>query len=155
MIITSYKDCTVPTELQDGITTASFAENYPLRILVAEDNMINQKLIERILHKLGYRFDMVSDGTQVINSLRNKEYDVILMDVRMPEMGGFEATLIIRQMTISQPYIVAMTANSMEKDRDECLQTGMNDFVSKPFHLDEITKILKNISPRFSGNTIN
>ena len=155
MILTSYKDCIVPPEMQSGTTTGSFAENYPLRILVAEDNPINQKLIERILHKLGYQFCMATNGIQALNSLKEREFDVILMDVRMPEMDGFEATQIIRQMTINQPYIIAMTANSMTQDREECLQAGMNDYIAKPFNSDGITKILKNVSLLHSGNNMN
>lgn len=129
---------------QNEILNISFADHYPLRILIAEDNIINQKLIERILHKLGYQTDTVSDGMQVLKSFVKKEYNVILMDVRMPEMDGFETTHTIRQMEIAQPYIIAMTANSMSSDKTECLQNGMNDYVSKPLSTAEIINSLKN-----------
>ena len=128
---------------KDGILSDSFADEYPLNILVAEDNLINQKLIERILHKLGYKIDIAANGIQVLNSLKLKNYNVILMDIQMPEMDGLETTGIIRGMTIEQPYIIALTANAMSKDREECIKKGMNNYVSKPMRLHEIIKILK------------
>jgi CheY-like chemotaxis protein len=137
------KDLFVPEDPQDGTLMASFAKDYPLNILIAEDDIINQKLIERILYKLGYHTDTVPDGIQVLSSIVKKDYNVILMDVRMPELDGMETTQYIRKMTIEQPYIIAMTANAMSKDRDECLQSGMNDYIAKPLRLNEIIKTLK------------
>jgi len=138
------KDLFVSENSQGDILTNTFAETYPLKILVAEDNNVNQKLIERILRKLGYQSDTVSDGAQVLNSLATKEYNVILMDIRMPEMDGLTATQNIRQMKVEQPYIIAMTANAMSSDREDCLQSGMNDYISKPIFIAEIVKTLKN-----------
>lgn len=143
MILAPPKAETFPGDLQGQITTNLFAEIYPLNILIAEDNFINQKLIERILHKLGYETDTASNGIQVLDYFAKKEYNVILMDIRMPEMDGFEAMQNVRQMTIDQPYIVAMTANA---DKQECLQNGMNDYISKPFYMNDIVEILKNAS---------
>ena len=143
MILAPCKDSPALEDSQSGFLMASFAENYPLSILIAEDNIINQKLIERILHKLGYKTDMVSDGTQVFDMLGKKKYNVILMDVRMPEMDGYEATQLIRKMAIDQPYIIAMTANALASDKAECLQMGMNNYMAKPMSLEEIIKILK------------
>lgn len=143
MIQAPCKDPNVSEDSQNRILTASFAENYPLCILVAEDNIINQKLIERILYKLGYKTDIVSDGIQVLDMIVRKKYNVILMDVRMPEMDGFEATQIIRHLAIEQPYIIAMTANSMLSDKEECLMNGMNDYIAKPMRLDDIIEVLK------------
>ena len=140
----SNKDFFVPENSQGGYLTSTFAEGYPLSILIAEDNIVNQKLIERILQKLGYQIDIVSDGIQVLNSIERKEYNVILMDIRMPEMDGLEATHAIRQMGIAQPYIIAMTANAMSNDKIECLQNGMNDYVAKPLSTVEIINSLKN-----------
>ena len=128
---------------QDGYLGKSFAESFPLNILIAEDNIVNQKLIERILRKLGYETDTASDGIQVLNSIAKKEYTVILMDIRMPEMDGLETTRAIRQMAIVQPYIIAMTANAMSNDRLECLENGMNAYMSKPLSTDEIIDSLK------------
>jgi CheY-like chemotaxis protein len=141
-----HKDLYVATGPQNGILTNLFAENLPLNILIAEDDFINQKLIENILHRLGYRTDTVSNGIQVLNSLTKRDYNVILMDVRMPNMGGFEATQVIRQMEIEQPYIIAMTANTTSRDREECLNIGMNDYVAKPMRIAEIIKTLMNAS---------
>ena len=143
MIFTPCKDSTVLEDSQSGILTASFAEYYPLNILIAEDNIINQKLIERILHKLGYKTDTVSDGIQVFDLLVKKKYNVILMDVRMPEMDGFETTKLIRKMTIDQPYIIAMTANAMLSDKEDCLSIGMDNYLAKPMRQEDIVKILK------------
>lgn len=146
ILVAPHKELFVSEDPQGGVLTSLFAENHPLNILIAEDDFVNQKLIERILQKLGYQTDIVSDGTQVLNSLVKKDYNVILMDVRMPEMGGFETTQIIRKMTIEQPFIIAMTANAMSQDKVECLNIGMNDYIAKPMRLAEIIKILKNAS---------
>jgi CheY-like chemotaxis protein len=144
LTFSSHEDNADSEDQQSAILTDSFSINYPLNILIAEDNMINQRLIARILHKLGYQINTANDGIQVLESLKKKDYNVILMDVQMPEMDGFEATQVIRQMSIEQPYIIAMTANAMSNDKDECLQIGMNDYIAKPMRLAEIIKILKN-----------
>jgi CheY-like chemotaxis protein len=144
MILTApHKDLYVSEDSSGGILSSSFASDYPLNILIVEDDIVNQKLIERILQKLGYITDTVSDGIHVLSSLIKKEYNVILMDVRMPEMDGLEATMNIRKMQIEQPYIIAMTANAMSNDKDECIQIGMNDYISKPMRMPEIVRILK------------
>lgn len=127
----------------NGNITTSLGEQCPLSILIAEDNSVNQILIERILSKLGYRTDTACNGIQALNALAVKNYDVVLMDVRMPEMDGFEATQAIRRMgIITQPFIIAMTANAMSNDREECLEIGMNEYISKPVRLNEITEKL-------------
>ncbi|MCX6236231.1 MAG: response regulator [Bacteroidia bacterium] len=154
MIFAPQKYQSVSDDQYGGILTTSFAEIYPLKILIAEDNMINQKLIEKVLQKLGYLPDTAYDGIQVLDSLKEKVYDVILMDVQMPVMDGFETTLVVRQMTIVQPYIIAMTANAMSNDRDECIKIGMNDYIAKPMRLAEIMKILKNAAAYFASYKI-
>ena len=139
------KDLFISEDSQNGILKATFAEKYPLSILVADDDFINQKLIGRILVKLGYQTDMVTDGKNVLESLKKKYFNVILMDVQMPEMNGFEATRLIRKTSIEQqPYIIAMTANALPQDRNDCLNVGMNDYTAKPMRPKEIIKILKN-----------
>jgi len=143
MILAPHNAHPISENRQTSILTDSFAEDYPLSILIAEDNIINQKLIERILHKLGYKADIASDGIQALDLIVKKKYNVILMDVRMPEMDGFETTQQIRKMAIEQPYIIAMTANTMLSDKEECLNIGMNDYIAKPMHLEEIVKILR------------
>lgn len=149
-VLTPQKKYIISEDAQIGILSSSFAEDYPLNILIAEDNLINQKLIERILHKLGYLTYTVSDGIQVLDTLVKMEQNVILMDVQMPEMNGLETTQAIRQMSIEQPYIIAMTANALSKDREDCLKIGMNDYIAKPMRLAEIIKILKNASGHFA-----
>ncbi len=119
------------------------AESYPLRILLAEDNIVNQKVTLRILERLGYRADVVIDGREAVSAIRRRTYDVVLMDVQMPEMDGMEATQIIRsERQDGAPYIIAMTAAAMQMDRDKCLAAGMNDFVSKPTRVEALVDAL-------------
>lgn len=125
------------------IPSVEFAEKNPLSILVAEDNAVNQKLTLIILKKLGYQADVVGDGKLVLKALNLKKYDLILMDVQMPEMDGLESTRRIRQQNTAQPVIVAMTANAMKEDREECFAAGMDDYVNKPIKLGELLKVLQ------------
>jgi len=113
---------------------AKLAERNPLRILLAEDNHINQKVATRILAQMGYRADVAANGFEALEAVRRQTYDVILMDVQMPEMSGLEATAELRRRLPDsyQPRIIAMTANAMEEDRKECLAAGMDDFLPKP-----------------------
>ena len=146
IIVNPTKDLSLPIEPQTGILVSSFAEYHPLTILIAEDDFINQKLIENILHRLGYRTYTVSDGVQVLDVLKKKNFNAIFMDVCMPEMGGYETTQAIRKMNIKQPYIIAMTGNTAANAKDECLNFGMNDYIAKPMPLAGIIKTLKNAS---------
>jgi signal transduction histidine kinase/CheY-like chemotaxis protein/ligand-binding sensor domain-containing protein len=120
-----------------------FSKKYPLRILIAEDNPVNQKLTARVLSKLGYGCDIVMNGVEVLDAIKQNKFDVILMDVQMPEMDGLEATRIIRQQYGLKPIIVAMTANAMQGDREECLRAGMDDYVSKPVKFDALISVLE------------
>jgi CheY-like chemotaxis protein len=113
-----------------------------LRILMAEDNLVNQKVALSMLKKLGYKADVATNGLEVLQALKNKPYDVVLMDVQMPEMDGLEATRRIRGSGLST-RIVAMTAHALEGDKDECLQAGMNEYISKPINMEELRKILE------------
>jgi signal transduction histidine kinase/CheY-like chemotaxis protein len=116
---------------------------HPLRILLAEDNAVNQKLALRILERLGYRADVASNGLEAVESIERQTYDVILMDVQMPEMDGLDATRSIRQLAqVIQPHIIAMTANAMEGDREMCIAAGMDDYVSKPIRVNELVEAL-------------
>jgi CheY-like chemotaxis protein len=121
----------------------TLAQEYPLRILVAEDHPVNQKLALTVLDKLGYQPDMAANGKEALDRVSHQNYDVILMDVQMPEMDGLEATRMIRRCIQNQPIILAMTANAMQGDRDSCLQAGMDDYISKPLELDELIAQLK------------
>jgi signal transduction histidine kinase/CheY-like chemotaxis protein len=119
------------------------AKKHPLRILLAEDNQVNQKLALRLLEQMGYRADVASNGLEAVESVKRQPYDVILMDVQMPEMDGLDATRTIRKLDIRQPYIVAMTANAMQGDREMCLAAGMEFYVTKPIRVPELVSALK------------
>ena len=117
----------------------NFSEKYPLKILVAEDDQINQKVIFHILNKLGYKPNLAENGSRAVDEVRLNQYDIILMDMQMPEMDGLEATRFIRKHLDNQPTIIALTANTMQGDLEKCLDAGMNDYISKPVKLDELT----------------
>jgi CheY-like chemotaxis protein len=125
-----------------------FALHHPINILIAEDNAINQKLAKYILNKMGYHPDIVGNGHEALNALVNKKYDIILMDIQMPEMDGLEATRFIRQNMDHQPAIIAMTANVMTEDKEACLAAGMNGYLSKPLKLQEIMDTLVEWEPK-------
>ncbi|MGC4104101.1 response regulator [Ferruginibacter sp.] len=121
---------------------ADFAKEHPLRILVAEDNLVNQKLALKILSKLGFEAELAENGRIAVDMAEKNNYDVIFMDMQMPEMDGLEATRMIRKTLAVQPTIIAMTANAMKEDRDQCLESGMDDFLSKPVKLEELVNML-------------
>lgn len=133
---------------------AQIAERHPLKILLAEDNVVNQKVALHLLQQLGYRADIASNGLEVLAALRRQAYDVVLMDVQMPEMDGLTATRRICQEwpPATRPYIIAMTANAMQGDRELCKASGMNDYVSKPIRLEALVKAL-NACPSNASNT--
>jgi signal transduction histidine kinase/DNA-binding response OmpR family regulator len=113
-----------------------------LRILVAEDNAVNQKVALGMLKKLGYRADVAANGLEVLDALSRQDYDLVFMDVQMPELDGIETTRRIHQRDEPAPYIVAMTANAMEGDRESCLAAGMHDYVAKPVRPAELKRAL-------------
>jgi len=127
---------------------AGMAKKHPLRILLAEDLLVNQKLAIRLLDQMGYRADLASNGLETIESLERQPYDVILMDVQMPEMDGLEATRHIRKSDLRQPYIIAMTANAMQGDRELCLEAGMDFYIAKPIRVPELIAALRLVKPR-------
>jgi len=120
------------------------ADTLPLKILVAEDNTVNQKVVQLLLHNLGYRADLAANGIETLAALERQSYDVVLMDVQMPEMDGLEATrrLRARYGTGNGPRVIAMTANAMPGDREKCLAAGMDAYVSKPVELNDIRAVL-------------
>jgi GAF domain-containing protein/CheY-like chemotaxis protein/tetratricopeptide (TPR) repeat protein len=125
------------------------AKEHPLRILVAEDILVNQKLALRLLQQMGYRADIASNGLEAVQSVERQPYDVVLMDVQMPEMDGLEASrrICARWPRGQRPAIIAMTANAMQGDREMCLEAGMDDYVSKPIRPDELVKALLKVIP--------
>lgn len=137
------KDAPGKKENDGAKITTDFAIHFPLNILVAEDNLINQKVILQLLKKLGYQPRLANNGKEVLNALSAENFDIILMDVQMPEMDGLEATRIIRAENEEQPVIIAMTASAMPEDKAECLRAGMDYFVSKPVSFNELTASLQ------------
>jgi CheY-like chemotaxis protein len=129
---------------------AEMGTRHPLRILLAEDNVVNQKLALRILQQMGYRADLASNGLEAIESVRRQTYDVILMDVQMPEMDGLDAAreICARWQPHERPRIVAMTANAMQGDRDMCLAAGMDDYLTKPIRVERLVEALTQVQPR-------
>jgi signal transduction histidine kinase/CheY-like chemotaxis protein len=121
------------------------AERLPLRILLAEDDRVNQKVILRMLARLGYQADMAGDGQQVLDALRRQPYDVVLMDVQMPEMDGVQATQGVRELLPidQQPWIIALTAYALPGDREQYIAAGMDDYISKPIRLQDLVEILE------------
>jgi CheY-like chemotaxis protein len=121
-------------------------ERHPLRILLAEDNAVNQKLAMRLLSQMRYGAEVAADGQQAIDALERSDYDVVLMDVQMPELDGLEATRRIRARWPDRRLrIVAMTANAMAGDREACLAAGMDDYISKPIRPEELTAALERV----------
>ena len=131
---------TPPSAIDTGL-----AERLPLRILLAEDNAINQKLTLRILEKMGYHAEAVGNGLEVLDAVRRRPYDLIFMDIQMPEMDGLDATrrLVAEWPAEVRPIIVAMTAAAMHGDRELCLAAGMDDYISKPVRMAELSAIVE------------
>ena len=129
---------------------AGFARRNPLRLLLADDNAINQKVGLSVLRKLGYHADIANNGLEVIKALEEKTYDVLLLDVQMPEMDGLEAarTICRRWPEARRPRIIAMTGNALMGDREKCLDAGMDDYISKPIRIGELQAALERWSTR-------
>ena len=124
-----------------------------LVILLAEDNQVNQKVAMSMLKHLNYKADVAGNGLGVLSSLEKKDYDLILMDIQMPDMDGLEATRNIReQKTKKQPYIIAMTAYALDGDREEFLKAGMDDYLSKPIRMEELKLALKKCEKVLKAN---
>jgi CheY-like chemotaxis protein len=120
-------------------------QRLPLKILIAEDNIVNQKLAISLLNMMGYRVDSVMNGKEVLDILGEKDFDIIFMDIQMPEMNGIEATIRIFE-TIpveKQPLVIAITANAMVGDREKCLEVGMVDYMAKPIKIAELQKMIE------------
>ena len=154
-------------QLHDSLDASRFVVNgnntpSSLRILLAEDNVTNQKVATKLLQRLGYRADIASNGLEVLDALNRQSYDVILMDVQMPEMDGLETARCIcieygdgNDQRPRKPWIIAMTANAMKGDREMCLQAGMDDYVTKPVRREELANALARCQPLEPMSKIN
>jgi GAF domain-containing protein/DNA-binding response OmpR family regulator len=133
-----------------GRLDPEMAARHPLRILLAEDNVVNQKLALRLLQQMGYRADLASNGIEAIESVQRQTYDVVLMDVQMPDMDGLDASrrICAQWGPHERPRIVAMTANAMQGDRDMCLAAGMDDYVTKPIRVEQLVEALNHVPAR-------
>ena len=140
----------LPVALAKPSIDPTMATRHPLRILLAEDNLVNQKLALRLLSQMGYRADLAANGIEAIQCIERQPYDLVLMDVQMPEMDGLEATrrITARGPTAQRPRIVAMTANAMQGDREECIAAGMDDYVTKPIRVDALVQALLGAAAR-------
>ncbi|MBD2215322.1 response regulator [Nostoc linckia FACHB-104] len=139
---------------QSHSVNSAIAESSALRILLAEDHPVNQKLAVLMLKQLGYRADVVSNGVEVLAALQKLPYDVILMDVQMPEMSGIEATQVIcsQYPADSRPRIIAMTARALQGDKEECLSAGMDDYITKPIRIQALAQALSRCVPTAASN---
>ncbi|MEM9775982.1 MAG: ATP-binding protein [Chloroflexota bacterium] len=133
--------------VKDPLVSQNFAEKYPFQILLADDNMINQKVGLKMLNRLGYTADTVASGLEVLEAMARQSYDLILMDIQMPEMDGEEATtVIIERWGVDRPYIIALTANAMVGDRQRYLDAGMDAYISKPVKIEDLAGALEAIA---------
>jgi CheY-like chemotaxis protein len=143
----------VEVEETEDIFDEGMGERHPLRILLAEDNLINQKVAINLLERLGYRADVAANGIEVLEALRRQPYDVVLMDIQMPEMDGEEASRLIRELLPAshQPNIIAMTAHALQGDRERYIKSGMDNYISKPVRVEQLREVLlecRTIKPR-------
>ncbi len=136
---------------------ALLGQRIPLKILLAEDNIVNQKVAKKMLEKLGYRPDIAADGAEALSAVSDINYDVVFMDVQMPVMDGIEATEQIRQKIDPerQPHIIAMTANALVGDREKYLAAGMDDYISKPVRIEEIIRAVEQLRKKQNLSEVN
>ena len=134
----------------NGKVTGAMATTHPLLILVAEDNTLNQKVLDMMLGRLGYHADFASNGIEVVDAVTSRPYDVILMDIQMPKMDGLEAARLIRTNLPAerQPMIIALTAHASEDDRLRCIESGMDDYLTKPINRKLLTETLQSVSKK-------
>lgn len=126
----------------------NLGEKNPLRILVAEDNPSNQKVLVEMLKRMGYTADAVADGREVLQALEMRPYDLVLMDIRMPEMDGITAAKEIRRRwPNSHTKIIAITAYALAGDRESCLEVGIDNYIAKPVKMEDLARMLRDINP--------
>ncbi len=127
-------------------------DSQPLRILLAEDNPVNRKVFQSMLKRLGYPVDVASNGLEALQALERQSYNIILMDIQMPEMDGLEATRVIRRRWPKDgPNIIAITAYAPEYSREMCLGAGMDDYINKPVQIGDLANMISKYLPSTSG----
>ncbi|MBN1323582.1 MAG: response regulator [Methanotrichaceae archaeon] len=139
-------------QLGDGLPSAeqssvdgSIARFANRKVLLAEDNPVNQKVALKMLQRLGISADLARSGREVLEAMEKADYDLIFMDIQMPDMDGLETTKMIRSTEKKRPYIVAMTAHALQEIKDRCLDAGMDDYMSKPVRIEELKALLERI----------
>ncbi|HWQ18438.1 MAG TPA: ATP-binding protein, partial [Methanotrichaceae archaeon] len=141
------KDSLINSRKTAKTISENLGEKKPMRILVAEDNPSNQKVLIEMLKRLGYRADMAADGLEVLQSLERQHYDLVFMDVKMPEMDGITATKEIhRRWPENSPKIIAITAYALDGDREKCIEAGMDDYIAKPVQMMDLAEMMKRCS---------
>ncbi|MEZ5042646.1 MAG: response regulator [Saprospiraceae bacterium] len=149
MFNSPYKEISEQKKLRGRTFQENLAQDIPLRILLAEDFIVNQKIATRIFKKMGYDIEIAENGLEAVEKATKHTYDLIFMDVQMPEMDGLEATRVIRERKPENgPVIIAMTANAMPEDRQKCIESGMNDYLSKPFKPKDLQGLLEKYNPQ-------
>lgn len=124
----------------------TFAQRLPLKILIAEDNLTNQRLLQQMLQRLGYDADVVTNGAAALAAVCQQPYDLILMDIQMPEMDGLTATRQIQALNDRSPYIIGLSADAFQEARDAAIAAGMHDYLTKPLKLDALLHVLQRLS---------
>jgi len=125
------------------LVDTTLASRLPLRLLLADDNPINLKVGQRFLEKMGYGVEMVTNGLEVLQALEKQPYDIIFLDVQMPEMDGYEtARRVCQEWGDRRPRLIAVTGNALQGDREKCLEAGMDDYITKPIQAKEVETIL-------------
>jgi signal transduction histidine kinase/ActR/RegA family two-component response regulator len=139
-----------PLPVQSQVTRPGSDSSRALRLLLVEDNLVNQKVALAMLKRMGCEADVASDGVEGISKVKAKDYDVVLMDWHMPEMNGLEATAVIRSELppSRQPWIIGLTANAMQGDREKCIEAGMDDYITKPLGKDDLEAAFSRVQPR-------
>lgn len=140
-----YSDLPQKDQLSRDASAKSFTNHDSISILLAEDNPVNTKVAISMLQRLGYRADVAANGLEVLHALESQSYDIVFMDVQMPEMDGLEATRRIRASGVDS-RIIAMTAHALDGDREKCLSAGMDEYISKPIKMEELKKVLEKFS---------
>ncbi|OYT17869.1 MAG: hypothetical protein B7C24_00365 [Bacteroidetes bacterium 4572_77] len=139
------------TKEKDKTVLKDLAKKYPMHLLIAEDNMINQRIAVATLSRMGYKPDVVINGLEAVKAVMTKKYDIILMDMMMPEMNGIEASYkIIKQLGQDSPVIIAVTAAALTEDKQKCYDAGMKDYISKPFDIGDLQKIIEKWGEEFN-----